>query len=58
MFWKVTLFVIVRKNAHRNMCLIVSGYRDRAVYIYILKASLMVKEKEKSRTVSFILILS
>jgi len=30
-FWEVTVSVIVRKKVHMNMCLILNGYRDRAV---------------------------
>ena len=46
-FWKVIISVIVRRNIHRNMCLILSGYRVRAVYIYKQNASVMVnKERE------------
>jgi hypothetical protein len=30
-FWEVIVSVIVRKNVHMNMCLILNGYRDRDV---------------------------
>jgi len=31
MFWEVIVSVTVRKKFHVNMCLILNGYRDRAV---------------------------
>jgi hypothetical protein len=31
MFWELITLVIVRKEVHMNMFLIVNGYRDRAV---------------------------
>ena len=30
-FWQVLVYVILRKNVHVNMYLIVNDYRDRAV---------------------------
>jgi hypothetical protein len=30
-FWEMIALVIVRKNVHVNMCLILNGYQDRAV---------------------------
>jgi hypothetical protein len=33
-FWEVTGLIIERKKVHMNMCLILNGYRDRAVWIY------------------------
>jgi hypothetical protein len=33
-FWEVMVRVIVRKNVHMNMCLILNVYRDRDVRTY------------------------
>ena len=35
-FWKVIVSIIIRKKSHLNMCLILDGYRDRAVRISLL----------------------
>jgi len=33
MFWKVILTVTIREKVHMNMCLILNGYRNTAVFI-------------------------
>ena len=38
MFWEVTVSVNLRKKVHVNMCLILNGYRDTAVWIYRLNS--------------------
>jgi hypothetical protein len=35
-FWKVIASIIMRKKSHLNTCLILDGYRDRAVRISLL----------------------
>ena len=35
-FWKAIVSIIMRKKSHLNMCLILDGYRDRAVRIPLL----------------------
>jgi hypothetical protein len=30
-FWEMIVYVIVGKNVHMNMCLILDAYRNRAV---------------------------
>jgi hypothetical protein len=56
LFREVILSVIVRKQVDMNMCLIVSGYRDRAVWIYRYKI-VVNGNKEKLVTVNFILVI-
>ena len=31
--WELTVFLIIREKVHMTMCLILNGYRDRAVWI-------------------------
>jgi hypothetical protein len=33
-FWELTVLAIIRRKIHMNMCLIVNGHRDRAVWMY------------------------
>ena len=46
---KVIVSVIARKNVHMNTCLILNGYRDRAVWIYKYK-SIVNDNKEREIT--------
>jgi hypothetical protein len=54
-FGETVASVIVRKKVHVNMCLILNGYRDRAVCIYKYN-SIVNDNKEKVLTVKLILI--
>jgi hypothetical protein len=38
MVWEVIEAVIVRRKVHVNKCLILNGYRDRAVGMYKYKS--------------------
>jgi len=38
MFWEVIVSITVRKIFHMNMCLILNGYRDRAVRMHKYKS--------------------
>jgi hypothetical protein len=48
-FGGVRVLVIVRKIHHTNMCLILNGYQDRAVWIYEYK-SIVNGNKERQIT--------
>jgi len=59
-FWEVIVIIIVRKEVYMDKCLILSGYQDRAVWIYKYKRTVELYigiKKDKLLTVNFIKLL-
>jgi hypothetical protein len=57
LFYEVILLVIVTKEVHMNVCLILNGYGCRGVWVYKCKALWMVIKQEELLIIDLILIL-